>query len=332
MSRRDDYYQSREIIKKVVGLKKTGDLQEAENLLIKYLDKFPRNRYLKASLADLFVRTNRLEEGVNLADEVLGEKPDDFRALMVRGEAALKENDLEAARDFFQQSYESRPEHFTATRLIRTYMKTGDLEQALSICQEWLEAEPDNTYFKKLRASIYEKMGKTDEAQKTYLEYLEEKPEDQFAYKEAIKLKIKDKSPAQAVRELRQLLKVGGRQDNAHLRTLLAGQLEKQEKYDEAVEEYKKALELEPGNAFALKQMGFCLVRAGRGEEALPHLEEGFRQDPGDFYVRSSLLSLYRKLGREGDGAKFFREVIQANPAFKKLWSFVRKLEKEAGE
>ncbi len=328
----NQFEQVGEIVKEAVSLKKEDKLQQARQVLEAGLEDYPDHNFLKASLADLYTRLQRFQEASELAEEVLAADPGNYRGLTVKGMIAYRQRDYQEALDFFKQAYAGKKSGFIASTLIRTYLKLEKYSQALALCQEWQERKPDDVRFLKHKANVYEKMGKDKQAREIYDNYLEEEPEDKFAYKENIKLKLKDKEPAAAVRELRQLLKVGDRENNIHLHTLLAEELEKIEEYEEAVKEYKKALELKPGDQFVLKQLGFVLVEMDRREEALNYLKQAFRQDPSDYYVRSSLVSTFEKLGKYKEGIDYFKSIIKNNPSFKNLWGMVKKLSQKAGD
>lgn len=183
-----------------------------------------------------------------------------------------------------------------------------------------------------LLCSNFINRGQNEKASQYYEKYLDKKPEDEFAYKEKLKLKMKDKDPTEAVEELKMMLKVGSRSQNVFLHHLLAEKLEKLERYEEALKEYEKSLEIEPGNDFAVKQAGFCLYRMEDYDQALDYLKEAFRNDPSDYYIKATLVSIFKKAGRIEEGIEFFKEIINNNQGFNKLWGTVKKLSKELGD
>ncbi len=327
-----EFARVREIIDRARNLKREKKNEEARIVLEQGLEEFPTNSYLQASLADLYLRQNNPAAAEGLADEILARDPADFRALMVKGDVYYQRRDYSRALDLYQGSFNRREEPFLAGRLIKTYHRLEKLEEALSLCQRLLEKNPNDNYIKKMRALTYEKMGRDDKARQDYSEYLEKSGEDEFAYRENIKLKIRNKPPATRVKELQGLLKFARGSKKFHLHNLLGKELENQKKYSPALEQYRAALEIEPGDPFVLKQAGFCLYRENRPEEALFFLEEAFNSDPDDYFTRSTLLSAYKMAGEIERGIEFFKRIIQNNPSQKKLWGVIRKLSKECEE
>jgi len=328
-----DFMRVKNVIDQVRDLKKGKNFSRALEILERSLEEYPGNNFLQASLADLHLRQNDPNKAESLADEILDRDPGDFRALTVKGDVFYYRRDYQQALEFFENALAQREEGFLAGKLVKTYHRLEKFSEALSICQRFLEKNPEDNYIKKLRAQTYEKMGKEDQARKDYGEYLEkEGGEDHFAYKENIKLKLKGKPPETRVKELSNLIKFSQGEKKFHLCNLLGKELEGQKKYDEAIEQYKKALEIEPGDPFVLKQAGFCLYRGGREAEALFYLEEAFKSDPEDFYTRSALLAAYKKTGEIERGIEFFKQIIQKDSSQKKLWGVIRKLSKEEEE
>jgi tetratricopeptide (TPR) repeat protein len=329
---KNEFERAGEIVKKALKLKREKDYTEAREILEAGLEEFPSNNYIKASLADLLYRMGQMEQALNLADEILQEKPSDPRALTVKGNVFLAKRKYEKAREFFEQAHSSEESSYTAYRLLKTLNNLEQYEEALQLAEEWKGRADNPTFFQKMTANIYEKMGKNEKADEIYQEYLADKPEDQFAYKEKIKLRLKDKSPREAVRELQGLFRVGNRDRNPYLHSLLAEKLEKIGEKEEALQEYKRTLELNPDNKFATKQAGFLLYKSGKYEQALSYLKEVFRDDPGDYYTRSVLINIFQELGKEEEGIEFLKEIIKNNPGFKNLWGIIKKLAKGMGE
>ena len=328
----NEYMQVKDILSSTIELKKKNKYKEAESKLQSALKEYPDNRYLKSSLADTLTRVGKMEEALRLADEVLNQKPGDSRALIVKGNVHFYKREYEKALEFFEQAEINNNSDYLTSRIIRTKIKLEEYEDALNICQKELDEDPDNTSFQKLMGSIYEKMGENKKAAQYYDKYLDKKPEDEFAYKEKLKLKMKNKAPEKAVKELKTMLKIGDKKDNVFLHHLLAEKLEKIDKYEEAFEEYKKSLEIEPGNDFAIKQAGFSLYKMGEYERALDYLKEAFRNDPSDYYIKATLVSIFKKTGLIEEGIEFFKEIINNNQGYNKLWGTVKKLSKELGD
>ena len=325
---KNEFQDVKKIVKEAVDYKNNGDYNQAEEVLQKGLDKYPENNYLKASLADLFYEKRNLDKAVILADEILEKNPDYSRALSLKGKIHFAKREYKKAKEFYEKAYQNKENSYTAFQLIKVLNKLEEYKRALKLSSKWLDKADDKTYFKKMAASIYENLAKEDKAISLYKDYLAENPEDNFAYKEMIKLKLRDKNTKKAVEELKEILEDKENNKNFHLHILLAEKLEDINKHEEAVKEYKKTLELDHHNKFALKELGFSLYKAGDYKKALPYLKEEFKSDPGDYYTRSVLMNIFKELNKEEEGIEFFKEIIDKNPGFNNLWGMIKKLSK----
>lgn len=321
-----EFTEVRKIVNKAIKLKKKKEYEKALKILLDALEDYPDNNYLKTSLADTYHRMKRLDKAEDLADEVLLEDAENYNALIVKGNVILSRRNCEEALKFFKQAYQVIKTDYAASRLIRTHIYLENYEEALSICQERLEGDSNELRFKKLEAEIYKKMDKTDKAVEIMEDYLSE-TDDEFAFKEKIELKLKNKSTEAAVRELKQLLKVDKFRKNIHLQTLLAEKLQELKEYKQAVEVYKEALLSDPGNSFIVKNLGMTLYKDKKYEKALPYLEQAFKDDPNDYYVRTTLEYIYKTLDKYQEGIEFFKGIIKET-GMNNLWGIIKKLAK----
>ena len=91
---------------------------------------------------------------------------------------------------------------------------------------------------------------------------------------------------------------------------------------DEAIESYKKALELDPGYQDALHGLGMALFNGGRVDEAIITARKLIEIDPDDILAHTSLSMFYQSQGRieeaekEGNVAKIlgWKQELRGKP------------------
>ena len=95
------------------------------------------------------------------------------------------------------------------------------------------------------------------------------------------------------------------------------------EKLDEAIEQYKKALELDPNYQDALHGLGMALFKGGRFDDAIETAKKLIEIDPDDILAHTSLSMSYQAQGRiedaekEGNAARILgwkQELREGNP------------------
>src|SRR6266568_2802427 len=90
--------------------------------------------------------------------------------------------------------------------------------------------------------------------------------------------------------------------------------LKKQGKLDEAIEQYKTALQFNPNYAEAHLNLGDALGGQAKFDAALPHMEAALRLQPnnGDFHLMYA--NLLQRIGRNDEAAVHFETGIRLNP------------------
>ena len=99
-------------------------------------------------------------------------------------------------------------------------------------------------------------------------------------------------------------------------------QLNSQGKYTEAIEKYNEALKLAPTNAQANYQIGYTMLAAGKGNEAIPYAEKAIKGDGSATLIASAytlLGSIYDQDHQTQKAIDTYREGIKLNPNFQQL-------------
>ncbi len=83
---------------------------------------------------------------------------------------------------------------------------------------------------------------------------------------------------------------------------------------EEAIAEYRRALESIPDYAEARNNLGAALVQAGRWEEAAAEYREVIRLEPERAEMRSNLGDVLSRMGRDDEALACFREALRRDP------------------
>ncbi len=81
-----------------------------------------------------------------------------------------------------------------------------------------------------------------------------------------------------------------------------------------ALEQFRRAVELDRNSGPARSGLGRLLLADGRIDEAVPELEAAHRLDPEDGFVRRALAEAYEKAGRPADAARLRAEAAGPKP------------------
>lgn len=105
------------------------------------------------------------------------------------------------------------------------------------------------------------------------------------------------------------------RSDEAIKRNNFGTGLLKQERLEEAVTEFQRAVELDPEYTAARLNLGYLYDRLGRLEEAMAEYRKVIELDPGNLLARNNLGVLYNSKGLHEDAIREFEEVLRLNPS-----------------
>jgi serine/threonine protein kinase/Tfp pilus assembly protein PilF len=201
----------------------------------------------------------------------------------LKGREALRKFYYEEAIQYLEKAVELDPTFFKAySWLFWTYYFLGDI---------------------KARNEAYEKAKtfshKATEKGKLYLEYanaifVEPNREKRFSV-------------------LQQLVKKFPKEKDAHHN--LALYYESRDP-DKAIEEYNKALELDPNYGGTLNQLGYVYMRLRNYEKAVEYLKRYVSVSPGEPNPLDSLAEAYFQMGRLDEAIAKFKEALEIKPDF----------------
>jgi len=95
---------------------------------------------------------------------------------------------------------------------------------------------------------------------------------------------------------------------------VLGWALRKLGRYSDALESFKKALELGGSAADIRNEMSICLMELGDHKAARKELEHALREEPENTKIISNLGVLAMKAGRKDEADAFFRTVLELDP------------------
>jgi Flp pilus assembly protein TadD len=86
------------------------------------------------------------------------------------------------------------------------------------------------------------------------------------------------------------------------------------EKYNEAIECYDKAIEIDPNYVFALSGKGWALLNLGKPEEAIRYYDKALEINPNHTRAWNNKGWSVRKLGKPEEAIKYYDKALEINP------------------
>ncbi|MFQ6041676.1 MAG: tetratricopeptide repeat protein, partial [Candidatus Poribacteria bacterium] len=172
----------------------------------------------------------------------------------------------------------------------------------------------------------YAALNEDEQALAQYRRAIELDADDDYAFNRWLACQLKRKNPEAAVAELRQVLKIPSRRQNAHLHALLALQLKNLKRYEEAIAELETAVKLNPNSAYFRTQLAFCYSKNGEYKKVLGFLTPIYRTRPKDALVAAAMVKAYLNLNEQPKAQAILNSSLKHQPNNRYLLMMAKKL------
>jgi len=274
-----------------------------------------------------YLKKDKLEQALNKCEEILKIKPNSAAALMIKGDIYKKMGEVEKAKECYLKAHNDWKLYLEPLkRLVEISKETGDKKSLLNYLKKLDKLSPLNVERKVEIGTVSLELGNREEGEK-YLDSAIKLATKQL--KEEIgtlALKIADTlmniDSSLAEKYYRKALDVKKTLDASDIETFnrLGICLRQQKKPKLAIEEYKKALKIDPANERIMYNMSMAYLEAGDVEKAKGILKVLLRKNP-DFgedneVVLYNMGMIFYKAKEIEKAIEFFKKSLKANPDY----------------
>lgn len=246
------------------------------------------------------------------------------------GDALTRLGRTEQAVAQYRRALEIAPDSSHALYgLAQAALAGGDASSAASRLERAVAVAPHHGEAHALLAQAYRRLGRNEEAERALLRagafaegsaapdpvLAEVKAEavSSRAFSDRGQRLARGGRFADAEADFRKVLEI--RPGNARDYSNLGGALAGQGKLDEAIDAYRQALAVDPDDTYALNNLAMALVARGDPARAVAHLETAISIDPGYTDALRNLGLVHARLGRHEQAIALYRRALATNGA-----------------
>jgi tetratricopeptide (TPR) repeat protein len=326
-----------------------GDVQSADQARMQFLEALKIDpRYLppRLALAELQLRRGESAKAVQTADEIITMDTNNLPARLIRaaGLISMRENakareELTGALKLYPKSNDARfwlgqlnfidrryPEaeaDFTVLMqandprglpgIVESKVGQGQWPQAIKLADDQLRQAPDRDDYRLALAKIYFRAGKYAECAGEYEKLIAKNPKSSDLYVRLGEAKVAGKDTKGGVEAFKKAKEIDP--GDAVPSLSLALLYDNQGRHEEARKSYEDALKIRPDDPTALNNLAYLKADDGVDlDQALAFAQRAQDKLPNDPNVRDTVALIYIKKNLTDDSLRMLRELVSQKP------------------
>ncbi|HXQ25091.1 MAG TPA: tetratricopeptide repeat protein [Candidatus Acidoferrales bacterium] len=304
--------------------RRLGQFDQAESSLLRAKQLAPGSLEILYNEALLYQDEGRYDDAVKvLADAIAGIKsqaggegsPSALAILYEQlGRAYREQRNYSAAIETFEEMAKLNADSQKRAQvlIIDTYRQSRDIDRAIAETKKALAQSSDASELTVTLAMLYGEKSDTATAKQLLEGLLHGNDSDQEIYIDIAQVETRGKKYAEAeqsAQKAEQMAREAGGKETAWF--MLGSIYERQKKFDQAEQQFRKVLDANPNNAPALNYYGYMLADRGiRVEEATSLIQRALKQEPNNGAYLDSLGWAYYKQNKLAEAEENLRKAV----------------------
>jgi tetratricopeptide (TPR) repeat protein len=301
------------------------DLDKAEQSVLLAKQRAPNSLEVTYYEASIYQDQGRFDDSIRvLSDAVTAVKgqseftPSRRRTLAILyqqlGQLYRQTSNYSAAVNTFEEMVRLGPEEDRRARvmIIDTYRDARDVSKALDAAHKAVDAYPKDRSIRVAQALLVGENGQTDQAAAQLHGLLDNSPADFEIQLDLAQVYEEGKRWNEAEQSVHGAEKIVPDPSGKEMTGFLLGAIfERQKKFDQAEEQFRKVLDLNPHNAAALNYYGYMLADRGvRLDEATDFIKRALTEEPNNAAYLDSLGWAYFKQNKLSEAEEMLRKAV----------------------
>ena len=278
-----------------------GEMQEKQEMEVSVIDLSKQARQK--------LRARRYREASDLFLQGLKREPENPYLLSGLGDASREMGNFDLAENCYQKLLQHDEKNLFALRgLGDVYKKLGRHSDAISMWERYLQLRQRDKHVMSRIADSAKVLLQFERAEEMYLNILEFAPDDRFALSGLADLRHRLGKDHDAIRIYEQILKDDG--NSLHILTILGKLCWRISDFDRAEIYFRRALDVDPHNPYALYGLGNCHRWNRRYQQAIDVWQVILEDSEGTQALHTRMGDAYYHIGRKQEAAESYRRSI----------------------
>jgi tetratricopeptide (TPR) repeat protein len=242
--------------------------------------------------AEKCAEDGKYKDAIFLYEEALKVNPKSSRIRHAIGQIYEKLGQDDKAIAYYEEAYKTNPQYIKVSQSMGDlYAKKGDADKAAEAIERAVKISPHNTQRQAQLGKIYLSAGNVEKADAVFKEAIKVAPKNADLQTEIGEAYLKAGHDDKAAEAFKGSLNVV---ESVHVYNRLGIALRRKGKYLEAIEEYKKALRVDPNDEAIYYNMGRAYLEADKKKDAISAFKNALVIDP-DFKECKEILESVNK-------------------------------------
>jgi len=301
------------------------DLDKAEQSVLLAKQRAPNSLEVTYYEASIYQDEGRFDDSIRVLSEavtaVKGQSeftPSRRRTLAILyqqlGQLYRQTSNYAAAVNTFEEMVRLGPEEDRRARvmIIDTYRDARDVSKAMDAARKAVDAYPKERSIRVAQALLFGENAQTDQAVSQLHGLLDNSPADFEIQLDLAQIYEEGKRWNEAEQSVHAAEKIAPDPSGKEMTGFLLGAIfERQKKFDQAEDQFRKVLELNPRNASTLNYYGYMLADRGvRLDEATDLIKRAITEEPSNAAYLDSLGWAYFKQNKLSEAEELLRKAV----------------------
>jgi tetratricopeptide (TPR) repeat protein len=305
--------------------RRLGQFDQAESSLMRAKQLAPGSLEILYNEALLYEDQGRYDDAVKVLTDAIasiksqtgGDGNPSALAILYEqlGHAYREQRNFPAAISAFDEMGKLNPDtHKRAEMLtIDTYQENHEIDRAITETKKALDESPDSRELTVTLAMLYGDKSDTDAALQLLQGLLKGSDADQDIYLDIAQVNSRGRKYADAEQSAQKAEQMAHEPGGKEMAWYVLGSIyERQKKFDEAEQQFRKILDANPNNGPALNYYGYMLADRGvRVAEAASLIQRALKQDPNNGAYLDSLGWAYFRQNKLTESEELLRRAIE---------------------